>query len=155
MLHTMTICGGPQVGKTTAALAYARSATKTGLMALVISASFEASKELARHVGAWPVEDAERLVFSGAGRCMHIKGAYRTIVVNDWDRLSKAAQDDVAAYAERCALVHGKAWLVKVQGEAAAAPAASLDGLFAAFTNALQARLVAALAIPLGLLPAR
>jgi hypothetical protein len=155
MLHTMTISGGPRAGKTMAALSYAKSAAETGRMVLILSPTYAASQHLALYAAPVLGDLKARVVFTCGGNLEGINGLYRTIIANDWDRWSLHDREDAEAYAQRCADQHGMAWLVKVQGEAVTAPAASLDSLLSAFTTALQARLTAAMAIPPGLLPAR
>jgi DNA polymerase III delta prime subunit len=96
MLDTVIISGEPQIGKATAALAYARSAATAGHMVLIVSPSFKASKRLTACAGAW--SGRARNI---CGRLMHIKGIYRIIIVDDGDHLSKGGQQDVEVYAGR------------------------------------------------------
>jgi hypothetical protein len=143
MLHTLTIVGGPQAGKTTAALAYAKAIAATGGEVLFLSPTHSATLFWADHGVGVLGGHIDRVVFATANPTLleMTSSVYRTIVVNDWDRLSSADRFSVEAYAKRCAEACGMAWLVRVRDVSM-----TIDGAFQAFTDALQAAGAAATA---------
>lgn len=140
MLHTLTIVGGPQAGKTTAALAYAKAIAATGGEVLFLSPTHSATRFWADHGVGVLGEHIDRVVFATVHPVMlkATSSVYRTIVVNDWDRLSSADRFSVEAYAKRCAEACDMAWLVRVRDVSR-----TVDGAFQAFADALHAVRVA------------